>query len=93
MYSWAYLPLHQRFPVVEGEDVDHLPEDEGDGVGLLVQVEAHLGPDVVIEVDTALGAGNPPLCLPPISPQLESEAVWNKILLHLSLAWVDRNLT
>ena len=55
--------------------MDHLPEDEGDGVGLLVQVEAHLGPDVVIEVDAALGAGNPPLCLPPISPQLESEAV------------------
>ena len=55
--------------------MDHLPEDEGDGVGLLVQVEAHLGPDVVIEVDAALGAGHTPLCLPPISPQLESEAV------------------
>ena len=59
--------------------MDHLPEDEGDGVGLLVQVEAHLGPDVVIEVDAALGAGHPPLRLPPIPPQLQSERVWNKL--------------
>ena len=55
--------------------MDYLSEDEGDGVGLLVQVEAHLGPYVVIEVDAALGAGHPPLRLPTISPQLESEAV------------------
>ena len=55
--------------------MNHLPEDEGDGVGLLVQVEAHLGPDVVVEVDAALGAGHPPLCLPPIPPQLESKRV------------------
>ena len=55
--------------------MNHLPEDEGDGVGLLVQVEAHLGSDVVVEVDAALGAGHPPLCLPPIPPQLESQRV------------------
>lgn len=55
--------------------MDHLPEDEGDGVGLLVQVEAHLGPDVVVEVDAALGAGYAPLRLPPVPPQLESERV------------------
>ena len=74
-FSWSHLPLYQRLPVVKGEDVDYLPEDEGDGVGLLVQVEAHLSPDVVIEVDAALGAGHPPLRLTTISPQLESEAV------------------
>ena len=55
--------------------MDHLPEDKGDGVGLLVQVEAHLGPDVVIEVDAALGAGNPPLRLAPIPPKLQSKRV------------------
>ena len=55
--------------------MDHLPEDEGQCVSLLVQVEPHLGPDVVVEVDAALGASHPPLRLASIAPQLQSETV------------------
>ena len=34
-----------------------------------------LAPDVLAEVDAALGVGEPPLSLPAISPELERQAV------------------
>ena len=64
----THLPFDQRLPVIKGQEDDHLPEDQGEGVGLLVQVEAMLAPDVLGQVDAALGAGNASFCFSPIPP-------------------------
>ena len=50
----VYLPLDEDLPGLEGEYDDHLPEDEGHGVALLVQVEGGLHTQVVTQVDAPL---------------------------------------
>ena len=70
-----YLPLYQSFFFFKCKEDDDCPEYEGDGVGLLIQVEAVLAADVLTEVDAALGVGQPPLRLAAISPELERQTV------------------
>lgn len=70
-----YLPLYQSFFFFKCKEDDYSPEYEGDGVGLLIQIEAVLAADVLTEVDAALGVGDPPLRLSSISPELERQAV------------------
>ena len=53
----CYLPLDEDLPGLEGEYDEHVLEDEGHGVALLVQVEGGLHPQVVAQVDAPLQQG------------------------------------
>ena len=86
-----HLPLYQSLPLLKGKQDDHLPEDQPDGVGLLVQVEAVLTADVVSEVEAALGAGDPSLRLSSISPELERQTVWREM--ELERRYLERERT
>ena len=70
-----YLPLYKSLSFLKCKHHHHLLEYEGDGVGLLVQVEAVFTANVVCEVGAALGGADPPLSLPAIPPELECQAV------------------
>ena len=61
------LPPHQGFSVVEGEDDDILLEDEGQGVGLLLQGEPGLPAQVLLKGQAAF-AGRVPLAVLPVFP-------------------------
>ena len=67
-FTTTHLPFYQRLSVIKGQKHDHLSEDEGEGVRLLVQVEAMLTPDILSQIDAAFGAGDSSLSLPTIPP-------------------------